>query len=138
MRHHCFCNAQISKHVYFGCFVDFRHKAPQPHRCGALCMLTIFPQSLLSPISCFSLLSRISKSPSFFPAKIPSQFFNSTRAYVTGISTFLLSQPSQYRTKATSKTAISSVSSFLPKSAFFLPFQHSNTALSRTSFLIPS
>ena len=45
-----------------------------------------------------------------------------TRAYVTGISTFLLSQPSQYRTKITSKTATSSVSSFLPKSAFFPPF----------------
>ena len=42
-----------------------------------------------------------------------------TRAYVTGISTFLLSQPSQYRPKTTSKTAITSVSSFLPKSAFF-------------------
>ena len=42
-----------------------------------------------------------------------------TRAYVTGISTFLLSQPSQYRPKITSKTAISSVSSFLPKSAIF-------------------
>ena len=42
-----------------------------------------------------------------------------TRAYVTGISTFLLSQPSQYRPKTTSKTAIYSVSSFLPKSAFF-------------------
>ena len=47
---------------------------------------------------------------------------SSTRAYVTGISTFLLSQPSQYRTKTTSKTAISNVSSFLPKSAFFPPF----------------
>gem|GEM_PF-1639334 len=55
-------------------------------------------------------------------SKIPSQFFSSTRAYVTGISTFLLSQPSQYRTKTTSKTEISSVSSFLPKSAFFPPF----------------
>ena len=35
---------------------------------------------------------------------------------------FLLSQPSQYRPKSTSKTAISNVSSFLPKSAFFPPF----------------
>ena len=65
-------------------------------------------------------------SPLLFSCKIPSQnflkFFSSTRAYVTGISTFLLSQPSQYRTKTTSKTAISSVSSFRPKSVFFLPF----------------
>ena len=45
-----------------------------------------------------------------------------TRAYVTGISTFLLSQPSQYRPKITPKTEISSVSSFLPKSTFFPPF----------------
>ena len=83
LRYHCFCNAKISKHVYFGCFVDFRHKAPQPHRCGALCISSLFPQSLLSPTSCFSLLSRISKSTSFFPAKSLVKFslsFSALRA----------------------------------------------------------
>ena len=110
--------------------------------CGALCIFSLFPQSALPRISNFSPLPKISKSPSFLSSKIPAQiflkFFSPTRAYVTGISTFLLSQPSQYRPKTTSKTAISSVSSFLPKSAFFLPFQHSNTTLLRTLFLIPS
>ena len=57
------------QNVFISAICRFPTQGSATSRCGALCIFSLFPQSLLSSRSSFSLLSRISKSTSFCPSK---------------------------------------------------------------------